>query len=247
MKKILILQSRRRPEMIESEQREYMKSLAQTGAQLVFKNTLDESLPWRDPATILEDAHGVIFGGSGEFDFDGGRVDDDPARLTAHAIRDRVRPLVEYLFARNVPTLGICFGHQIIGEIKGARVVSDPIQKKVGTHSVHLHADAMGDPLLGDSPDVFDGQYGHKDSLSMLPETATLLAEATNCRYSALRYGEKIYTLQFHPELTAEDVVRKLANSPGYLPEGVSIESLIRPSDDASALLPKFVERIVMP
>lgn len=246
MKKILILQSRRRPEMIQSEQDEYIKSLVSTGAELVFKNTLDESLPWHDPAAIVAGVQGVIFGGSGEFDFDGGRGDDDPARQTAHAIRDRVRPLVEYLFAHEVPTLGICFGHQIIGEIKGARVVADPTQKKIGTHLVHLNDDSTSDPLFRDLPKSFDGQYGHKDSLSTLPGTAQLLAEAPTCRYSALRYGNKIYTVQFHPELTAEDVVRKLANSPGYLPEGVLADDIIRPSEHASAILPRFVERVVV-
>lgn len=245
MKKILIMQSRRRPEMIASEQQEYEKGLASTGARLVFKNTLDEHLPWNIPEELLGDAHGIIFGGSGEFDFDGARADDDPARITAHAIRDRVRPFIEYLFANNVPTLGVCFGHQIIGEIMGAKVVSDPIQKKVGTHEVRLREEGREDPLLFDTPESFDGQYGHKDSLSTLPSGAVLLAEAPNCRYSALRYGNKIYTVQFHPELTAEDVVRKFANSPGYLPEGVSAESLTRSSEEASALLPRFVDRIV--
>lgn len=245
MKEILIMQSRRRPEMIEDEQRNYTESLAQTGAHLTFKNTLDESLPWSDANALLGTADGVIFGGSGEFDFDGARTDDDPARLTAHAIRDRVRPFVEYLFVNDIPTLGICFGHQIIGEIMGAKVVSDPIQKKVGTHEVLLREEGKEDPLLRDAPESFGGQYGHKDSLSTLPAGAVLLAEAPNCRYSALRYGSKIYTVQFHPELTADDVVRKFANSPGYLPEGVSAESLTRPSEEASALLPRFVDRIV--
>lgn len=245
MKEILIMQSRRRLEMIEDEQRNYRESLAQTGAQLTFKSTLDESLPWDDAKALLATADGVIFGGSGEFDFDGARTDDDPARLTAHAIRDRVRPFVEYLFANAIPTLGICFGHQIIGEIMGAKVVSDPLQKKVGTHEVRLCEEGKEDPLLSASPESFNGQYGHKDSLSTLPTGAVLLAEAPNCRYSALRYGSNIYTLQFHPELTADEVVRKFANSPGYLPEGVSAESLTRPSKEASALLPRFVNLIV--
>jgi GMP synthase-like glutamine amidotransferase len=231
--------------MIESEQDEYTRSLSSTGAELVFKNTLDESLPWKNPQELLDGALGVIFGGSGEFDFDGGRGDDDPARLTAHAIRDRVKMFIEYLFTNNIPTLGICFGHQIIGELRDAKVVNDTAQKKVGTHNVILNEEGKQDPLLKDAPGSFDAQYGHKDSLSSLPVGGVVLASADNCTYSIVRYSDKIYTLQFHPELNAQDVVRKLANSPGYLPEGVAPESIIRESKDASAILPRFVGSIV--
>ncbi len=246
MKQILILQSRQRPEMILGEQDEYRRSLKDVDAELIFKNTLDETLPWNAPDAILDSAHGVIFGGSGEFDFDGGRGDDDPARLTAHAIRDRVKTFVEYLFSNNIPTLGICFGHQIIGELRGAKVINDTAQKKVGTHEVYLNESGVADPLFKDTLRSFVAQYGHKDSLSTLPSGAVVLASADNCNFSALRYSEKIYTVQFHPELSAEDMIQKLANSPGYLPEGVAPESIIRPSREASAILLRFVDRIVV-
>ena len=44
-------------------------------------------------------------------------------------------------------------------------------------------------------------QYAHKDSVTKLPAGATLLAEGPKCKFSALRYGDTAYTLQFHPEI----------------------------------------------
>ena len=44
-------------------------------------------------------------------------------------------------------------------------------------------------------------------------------------------------------ELTAEDVIYKLANSPGYLPEGVEPESIVGESPEASTILSRFVKQ----
>lgn len=244
MKRILIIQSRVRPEMVAGEQKEYTRAIGNT-AEISFVSAVEGIVPWLNPEEILKDYDAVIFGGSGDFDFDGGREQTDPARTTAHMIRERVTPLVKLCIDKNIPLLGICFGHQIVGEVFGTKVHNDPLQKKVGTHQVSLTAEGRKDPLFGTLPETFNAQYGHKDSLSGVPTGATLLAIGKDCRYSALRYGEKAYTVQFHPELTAADVGWKLAHSPGYLPEGVAIESLVKESPESSTLIPSFIEKIV--
>lgn len=240
MKKILVIQSRTRPEMVKGEQGEYTRALAGTDYYPVFKNALDASIPWNMPEQIIEDAAGVIFGGSGEYDFDGGRAMEDPARSTSQAILTQVTPLLEYIFQNAIPTLGICYGHQIIGEWRGGNVSCDPTQKKTGSHEVLLTDAGKSDPLFTGMPDAFIAQYGHKDSLTTLPKGAELIATGAQCKYSGLRYGPKMYTFQFHPELTAQDVSRKLLLSPGYLPEGVEPTDVIKASPEASTLIPRF-------
>jgi GMP synthase (glutamine-hydrolysing) len=244
MKKILIIQSRAKPEMVASEQAGYTKVIGDR-AELSFVSTIDLALPWNEPEKIIGGFSGIIFGGSGDFDFDGGRNDSDPARVEAHAIRDRLKPLVICAFEKKIPMLGICFGHQIIAEVHNTRVHSDPLQKKVGSHAVTLTTEGKGDQLFENFPETFVGQYGHKDSLSSLPEGAVLLATGDNCKFSALRYSPYVYTLQFHPELTAEETLWKLQNSPGYLPEGVDPKSLVKDSKEASTIIPTFVEKII--
>jgi GMP synthase (glutamine-hydrolysing) len=229
--------------MVAAEQGEYTRAANGT-AELAFISSLDESQPWSKPEKMVAGFNGVMFGGSGEYDFDGGRPLDDPARKTSKEIVERVRPLVEFLLRNDVPLLGVCYGHQIVSEVKGVPVVNDLSQKKVGSFPVQLTQEGKQDVLFGDMPEVFVGQYGHKDSLSGLPEGAVLLAKSDVCRTSALRFGTSAYTMQFHPELTADDVKWKLQNSPGYLPEGVDISSIIKPSVEASTIIPHFIERV---
>lgn len=243
--RILILQSRRRPEVVAMEQGEYARALADTGATPVFVSTLDESQPWMEPEKVLSEVNGVILGGSGEFDFDGGRTDDDPARLTSKEILARLTPFLTYVFEHNVPTLGVCYGHQMIGESRGVTVVNDLAQKKVGSFPINRTEEGRIDPLFEALPDTFIGQYGHKDSLSELPEGAVLLATGENCKFSALRYSSKIYTVQFHPELTADDSKNKISLTPGYLPEGVTADDIVKASPEASTLIPRFIQTIV--
>lgn len=235
----LLIQSRSRPDMIAIEQDEYRRALG-SAATLTSLSALDENLPWHSPRELLKDAPLVVFGGSGEFDLDGGREETDPARVIAHAIQSRLRPLIEYVIEHDKPTFGVCFGHQLIGNVTGGALENDHAQKKIGTHDIDIHAN---DELLSNIPPRFAAQYGHKDSLTKLPTGSRLIAKASNCSFAALRYGKHVYTTQFHPELTKDDVVRRLENTPGYLPEGVSVHSVVRESPEASTLIRRFVER----
>jgi len=240
MKKIALIQFRMRPEMVAAEQKEYQIAMSDM-ALIKPISALDTSLSWTDPASLVCSFDAVILGGSGEFDLNGGRDETDPARHNARLLQDRVKHLVDYLIMKDKPTLGVCFGHQIIGDLRNGNVTNDISQKKIGSHEVTFTSTASQDQLFGTLPQNFIAQHGHKDSLTSLPEGSVLLAESDNCRFSALRYGSNVYKVQFHPELTASDVRWRLQNSPGYLPEGVSIDSLVVESPEASSIIAKFM------
>lgn len=244
MKKVLLIQSRKAPYMLGVEKEEYARAL-EGRAELVCISSLDESLSWNTPPVILFGYDALIVGGSGDFDFDGGRARDDEARLISKEIAERLRPLILYILEKDFPLLGVCYGHQIVAEVLGVTVLHDKAQTKVGSFEVALTEAGKRDALFGDMPETFMAQYGHKDSVSAIPKGATLLAKSPQCNGSAYRYGAHVYTTQFHPESTAEGMANKLSNSPGYLPEGVLAESIIKPSLEASTLIPKFIDRIV--
>ncbi len=244
MKKILLIQSRMSATMIALEQEEYTEAI-NNRAELVCISSLDETLPWDEPAEMLKGINGVLIGGSGDFDFDGGRAPDDAACVTSQEIAARLRPLILYILENDVPLFGVCYGHQIVSEVLGVKVLHDKTQTKVGTFPVSLTEAGKQDALFSDMPETFMAQYGHKDSATDIPRGATLLASSPQCNASAFRYGSHVYTTQFHPESTGEGMGKKLSNSPGYLPEGVSVELIIKPSFEASTLIPKFLDRIV--
>lgn len=237
---IVLIQSRARREHALREHANFMRAIGHHHS-VASISTLDESQPWSDPALFMLGKDAVIFGGSGDFDLDGGRDDHDPAKRTSQVILERITPLVEYLLATDSPTLGVCYGHQLIAEIMGGNVTHDHSQMKLGSHDVVHFGD---DPLFKDIPEVFTAQYGHKDSVTTLPKAATLIAKGDTCEYSALRYGKRIYTTQFHPELTAEDFRDRLEGMTDYLPGRVVSKDCVRESPHASTIIARFIEHI---
>ncbi len=228
--------------MVDLEQQEYRTALG-TRVTVVPISIFDQATPFNDPSVLLAGYDALILGGSGEFDLDGGRSPDDEARRIGGEVRDRLRALVAFVIESDFPTFGVCFGHQIIADLRGGNVMNDQAQSKMGTHSVQLTDMGHTDILFSRMPDSFLAQYGHKDSVTVLPKGATLLAYGPQCRFSALRYGKHVYTTQFHPELTADDVKKRIERMPGYLPEDVSAGSVVQASPEASRLLGFFTEQ----
>lgn len=229
--------------MIAAEQAEYRRAILDA-AELSIESSLATEISWSNPEVLLEKYDGVIIGGSGEFDLHSD-TPAEPKVVRAREILTRLTPMIEHMIKQDFPLLGICFGHQLIGEARGGEVTSDPSQKKVGSYEVQLTEAGKTDYLFSDLPSAFTAQYGHHNSLTRLPRGATLLASSTVCKFSALRYSAHIYTTQFHPELSRKDVVFKLENSPGYLPEQGSSAVPILDSPEASRVIPLFIEKIV--
>src|SRR3989344_4018493 len=108
MKKILVVQSRVTEDRIERERENYRRAIGGK-ADADFLSAVDSSLAWTTPDALLEGYDGVIFGGSSDFDFHGGRPAEDPMRLMSTIILSRAKNLVHYTIAQAIPVLGICF------------------------------------------------------------------------------------------------------------------------------------------
>ena len=95
--------------------------------------------------------------------------------------------------------------------------------------------------LFSDLPESFSAHYGHKDALDSIPEGAVLLMNGGDeCKISALQYKKNIYTVQFHPELRLGDMLERIKNSPGYLPEGTVAEEIFTDDPHSNTILQNF-------
>ncbi len=108
--------------------------------------------------------------------------------------RDVIRQL-----GSEIPILGVCLGHQCIGEVFGGKVVSAPRLMHGKTSPIHHE----GDPLFDGVPQPFDAGRYHSlivDSES-LPSGLKVIARTEDGVVMALRHTRfPIVGVQFHPE-----------------------------------------------
>lgn len=240
MPKIIAIQFRTNQSSVKQEQLSIVREIG-ASAQVDFISALELTIDWQYPEAILSGYSGVILGGSGDLDFDGNRPEYDAVRQLSLDVLGRLRPLFTHLFEYDIPTLGICYGHQILGAFAGAQVRCDEQQKKICSHEVRLLVDQADYLIFANLPDSFHAHYGHKDVLNTVPEGAVLLMEGgEKCRVSALQYKNNIYTVQFHPELNFTDMVARIKSSPGYLPEGVAVEEIFKDDPNSNKILQNF-------
>jgi GMP synthase (glutamine-hydrolysing) len=106
--------------------------------------------------------------------------------------------LIEHRLSRDLPTLGICLGSQLMARALGSRVYAGPV-KEIGWGKVELTskgASSCLNPLQEADATVL---HWHGDSFD-LPEGAQRLASSTHYENQAFAYGPNALALQFHLE-----------------------------------------------
>jgi GMP synthase-like glutamine amidotransferase len=103
---------------------------------------------------------------------------------------------------RGKVVLGICLGAQLIAKALGAKVFKAPV-KEIGWYDVSLTEKGSKDPFFSQFPTKFPVFQWHEDTFE-IPKAAQLIATSTSVAHQAFRYGENVYALQFHLEVTEE-------------------------------------------
>ncbi len=112
--------------------------------------------------------------------------------------------LLEQAIRREVPTLGLCLGAQLLAQAGGAKVYQGKTPE-MGWFDVTLTDQGKQDPLFKGCPENLMMFQWHKDTFD-LPAKSVHLAESPACANQAFRLGTEAYGLQFHPEMTPEMV-----------------------------------------
>ncbi|SNY90187.1 GMP synthase - Glutamine amidotransferase [Cohaesibacter sp. ES.047] len=121
-----------------------------------------------------------------------------------HALKD----FIAKAYQAGVPMVGICFGHQILAESLGGKVLKSDKGWGVGRHGYHWQGEApdwMAATDLGDKDD-FSILAFHQDQVVTQPPEAKVIASSEFCEYAALAYGDQVISFQGHPEFGPEFV-----------------------------------------
>lgn len=132
----------------------------------------------------------------GRADFDALIITGSPAG--AYEPLPWIEPLKDFLRAsRGKPMVGICFGHQIMAETFGGKVIKSPKGFAIGLHRYRVdHAE----PWMGPERE-FALPASHQDQVVELPPHAHVVASSDFTPFAAIAYDDQpAISFQGHPE-----------------------------------------------
>lgn len=125
-----------------------------------------------------------------------------------HHVYDRqdwvgeMQAYLDRVLDHGVPVLGVCYGHQLLGDMLGGTVERMP-EREMGYRAVRLTPGGERHPLFAGVPEVFTAFQSHLDTVTALPPAAEALAE-NNHGVQAFSHPRGAYGIQFHPEYSLE-------------------------------------------
>ena len=155
------------------------------GATIVVRRAPQNDLP-----SNLEGFDGVIVSGS-----------KTSALLEDPWIESLLR-LIRQALEKEIPFLGVCFGHQMLARALGGKTSIRVAQKpEYGWAQIHRTPDAEVCSLFKNLPPSFYSFASHSEEVIPLPAGLKNLAYSPDCAVQACQFKNlPIFGIQFHPE-----------------------------------------------
>jgi len=144
---------------------------------------------------------------------------------------------------RDMPFLGVCYGHQLLADVLGGSV-EDMGEYEIGYRTVRHSGDS---PLFSGIDREFTAFTTHSDRVIRLPPGAELIAENDYGVHGFRK--DDVFAVQFHPEYDAETAEKVTLGKDGKLPDeqlesvlaGITEENYAA-ACETKALFENFVE-----
>jgi GMP synthase (glutamine-hydrolysing) len=119
--------------------------------------------------------------------------------------------------------LGFCLGSQMIANVLGARVYKNPC-KEIGWFDLDLTKEGQASGAFSRFPKQLKVYQWHGETFD-LPQGCALAATSQYCKNQALVFNERVIGMQFHLEVTREDVRSWTVNAANELTDENYIQS----------------------
>ena len=118
----------------------------------------------------------------------------------------QLKEKIREMDTHKVKLVGICFGHQIIAEALGGKVIQNPKGWEVSVTDIYTNK--LGRQLF--ERDVISIQEMHKDIVSSIDKTNLQIFAYNDSGIQGLIKDNHIFTLQGHPEYNPDNISRLL-------------------------------------
>ena len=106
--------------------------------------------------------------------------------------------LSQNIFEQDIPILGICYGMQLIAHIFKGEVSRG---KRAEYGLADFIVDNPKSPLLKGLPEKSNVWMSHFDEVNHVPRNFNVIGHTSSCRAALSNEYDKIYAVQFHPEV----------------------------------------------
>ena len=128
-----------------------------------------------------------------------------PSTVTANSFQS----VPKNIFEKKIPILGICYGLQLIAKIFGGKIKSSKKKREFGRAILYKkNSSLLIKNFLNNNRSVW---MSHEDAVVKLPKKFKLVAFTKNSKLTIIENTKnKIYGVQFHPEVTHTDKGKQL-------------------------------------
>lgn len=151
--------------------------------------------------------------------FDGVMITGSPA-----SVRDdapwvtRLFEMIREIDSKEVPLFGACFGHQAIAVALGGAVGRNP----EGWVHGYVEVVATTDLPWAAQPEKIGLYASHIEQVTVLPEACEVVAQGPGCPMSGFIKGRRIFTTQYHPEMSDDFIAALVEECLDYVGEQVT-------------------------
>ncbi|MHA1917459.1 MAG: glutamine amidotransferase-related protein, partial [Candidatus Ranarchaeia archaeon] len=142
-------------------------------------------LPNTSTRESFSDADGLVIGGG-------------PYSLVNEI--EKLGEIPNYIKTLDIPVLGLCLGHHLIGSMYGGKIGKAPGPEFGKIEIKIIDPESV---LVKGLPEKFIVWGSHNDEVSVLPEGFHVVADSETCNVEIMEHDSKqIYGIQFHPEVS---------------------------------------------
>ena len=231
--KALLVQIRQNAKVLEEERRSFAESAGLELSQVHTFNVFDHQ---------SFDFHLL---GPYQCLFIGGASEASVLEPNKYPFVPSLEKLVLSCVEKDFPVFASCFGFQAAVTALGGVIERNEEDFEMGTYPMQLTSAAKGDPLFYNLPADFMAVSVHQEKCTQMPQNCELLAFTEACPHAFRVANKPFWGFQFHPELSKQNLVTRLAEYQAQYTEDQDhyqdVIDTLQETPDAAKLLKNFI------